>query len=572
MARIKIVAFIIIFIFVCLGLALINLTLFQGEKFKELSRKNSIRLLPQSGARGRILDRQGSIIVGNSLSYDALILPQESQEGSRLLKNLSGILGIGQEEIKKRLKNGYTTSFTPVTIARNIDAKKAIALEELKIDFNGIVIQPNPLREYPYGSCASHVLGYLGEIDRWRLTKLEDYGYKTKDIVGFGGIEEKYDYYLRQEEGGLLVEVDHRGRLVRVLGFRPPRNGKDIQLTIDLDLQKIAEDSLRQRKGSVILMDPQSGEVLAMASSPNFNPAMFISESKDSLQGLFNNPDGPFINRAISGVYPAGSVFKIVVALAALENNKITPYTTFFCPGFFKIGNQRFACWDTHKAQNLLMGIAHSCNVFFYRTGILTGAQVLHDYAVKFGLSKPTAIDLPYESSGFVPSPLWKRISRFQSWFDGDTANLSIGQGDLLVTPIQLTRTMAAFANGGRLVTPYITKAIDGRAVLEYSRKITSPAIKQSSLNYIREGLRRVVADSAGTANMLASLPVAVAGKTGTVQVPRGQAHAWFVGFFPFEKPKFVVCVFLEHGGAGHAAATLAKQILEAMFERGYLK
>jgi len=395
---------------------------------------------------------------------------------------------------------------------------------------------------------------------------LADYGYKTKDLVGFGGMEEKYDYYLRQEEGGLLVEVDHRGRFMRVLGFRPPQNGRDIQLTLDLALQKIVEANLQGKKGCVVMMDPQSGEILAMASSPAFDPGIFRKESASAqVRTIITSRDAVLLNRAIGAAYPAGSVFKVIVALAALEAGKIDLSTVFSCPGFFNLGQQKFNCWDTHGQQGLLDAIAHSCNVFFYRTGLLAGAQAIHECAFKFGLSRPTLIDLPYEINGFLPSPLWKKISRFQSWFDGDTANLAIGQGDLLVTPIQLTRMMGAFATRGMLVTPYITKAIGNSPVFDPQRKSVTLPFKPYNLEHVRQGLRRVVSSPTGTASMLAGLPFEVAGKTGTVQVGRGSPHAWFVGFFPFQEPKYVICVFLEHGGSGHAAGMLTKQILEGM-------
>jgi len=571
MNRTRIVNLIVIFMFLFLSLGLLNLEVIQGRRLRDLSDKNSIRLLPQIGARGKIFDREGNIIVDNKLSYDALILPQEAGQSDKVLAEGARILEIGLQDLKNAFNNGYIAPSVPVVIAKNIGLKKAIALEEIKFDFPSIIIHPNPIRHYSYNSLAAHVIGYVSEIDRWRLTKLADYGYKTKDIVGFGGVEEKYDYYLRQEEGGLSVQVDHRGRFVRVLGFRQPRQGRDIELTLNLKIQKIVEQNLADRKGAVILMDPYTGEIIAMASSPNFNPSVFIDKSRYSISGLFNNPDAPLINRATSGLYPAGSVFKLIVATAALETKKLNPSTTFICQGSMNIGKQKFSCWDTHYRQNLIGAIERSCNVFFYRTGLLLGAQTIHDYAIKFGLAKPTAFELPYEASGFIPSPLWRKINKFKNWFDGDTANLSIGQGDVLVTPLQITRMMAVFANGGYLVTPYVVKAIDAKDISNYQRKITSLHFKRSTIDYIREGLRDAVLSPAGTANVLADLAVSVAGKTGTAQAPGGQPHAWFVGFFPFKNPKFVICVFLERGGPGYLSCLVAKQIIGMMIEEGLI-
>ena len=569
--RTKIINFVLIFIFLALTFSLLNMQVLHSRKYKELSNKNCIRLLPQIGARGVILDRNGDVIAGNSLTYDVMIMPQDKSRVDKTLMSVSRVLAIGFQDLKDRFKDGYNAPFLPVEIAKNIDVNKAIVLEELKFDLPNIVIQPHPLRYYPHGKLACHLLGYLNEIDHWRLTKLADYGYQKKDIVGYTGLEEKYDYYLRSEEGALSVEVDHRGRFVRVLGFRPPRNGKEIQLTLDLRIQKIVEEDLRDRIGSIILMDPYSGEIIAMASSPNFNPSIFINKSEQTIIDLLNSPDAPLINRSISSGYPAGSLFKLVVASAALETGKINSSTTFFCSGGINIGKDKFACWDTHGTQNLFYAITHSCNVFFYRTGLLIGAQLIHDYALRFGFARATLIDLPYEANGFVPYPMWKRIYRFKNWFDGDTANLSIGQGDLLVTPLQVTRMMAAFANGGYLVNPYIVKSVDGKDIWSYKKKMTPLALKATTMEMIRQGLRNVVDSPSGTANVLGPLAVAVAGKTGTAQVSRGQPHGWFAGFFPYKNPKFVICVFLEHGGSGLASCLLARQIIETMIEEGLI-
>jgi penicillin-binding protein 2 len=570
--RIKIINFALVIMFILFSFSLFNLQVIRGRTFKDLSDKNCIRLLPQPGARGKIKDRNQEIIVDNYLCYDVMILPENYIQLEKTLVTIAKILEVSPNDLKNNYTQNYVAPFMPVVIAKNIEVKKAIALEEIKIDSPDIIIQPHPLRYYPYGKLACHVIGYLSEIDRWRLTKLTDYGYKTKDIVGYSGVEEKYDYYLREEEGALSQEVDHRGKFVRILGYRPAQNGKDIELTIDLKIQKIVEDNLGDKIGSVIIMDPFSGEIIALASSPGFDPKIFIKKRDSTITRLFNDSDAALMNRAISGVYPPGSIFKPVVAAAALQEKKINLGTTFFCSGGIDIGKRRFNCWDTHNTQDLLAAITHSCDVFFYRTGLLLGAQAIHDYSLKFGLAKSTGIDLPYEVNGFVPDPLWKRIYRFQNWYDGDTANFAIGQGDLLVTPIQIARMMAVFANKGFLVRPYIVKALDGQSILDYQKKLFSLNLKLDTLDSIRQGLRRVVSDPGGTANVLSSLQVAVAGKTGTAQVSTGQPHAWFCGFFPFKNPKFVICVFLEHGGSGYRATLLTKKIIEEMIQEGLVK
>lgn len=556
---------------ILLVLGLLNLEVIQGKRYQNLGNKNCVRLVPQSGCRGRILDRQGMVIADNELSYDLMVLPQDAAQQEKIILSASRILGKSAKDLKSAYRSNYVSSSVPATLSRNIKLKDAISLAELKVDLPAIIVQPNPLRSYPNGRLASHLLGYVSEIDRWRLTRLEDYGYKTKDIVGFGGVEEKYDYYLRQEAGGVSFEVDHRGKFIRTLGFKPPLNGKDIHLSIDIKIQKIAESALAERRGAAVIMDPYTGEIFALASSPGFNPAVFAKKDNVALSNIFNNPDSLLVDRAISSAYPAGSIFKLVVATAAFENRKINRNTSYFCQGGVFIGKGEFKCWNTHGSQNLLSALTHSCNVFFYKAGLLVGAQAIHDYAVKLGFSKTTSLGLPYENAGFIPSPLWRKINKFKNWYDGDTANLSIGQGDVLVTPLQVARMTAVFANGGYLVAPYIVKAIDGRDISLYQEKSEELDLKKGTIDYIKEGLRGVVSDPSGTGNVLSGLSVSAAGKTGTAQAPPGQPHAWFAGFFPYKNPRYVICVFLEHGGPGHVACVTAKQIIEEMIKQGFI-
>lgn len=572
MTRIKIIYWLLIAAFSIICLGIFNLEIIQGRKFRDLSDKNCIRLLPQDGSRGRILDRNGSLIVGSSLAYDVMIMPRQLSGIDETLFGLAKILKTDFKGLRENFRNNYSAPFIPVTVFRDVNVKTVMALEELKFDLDGVMVQSHPIRYYPYGNLACHVVGYLGEIDRWRLTKLADYGYNTKDIVGFGGIEERYDYYLRQEQGALSMNVDHRGKFVRLLGFKAPVDGKDIQLTLDLKIQKLVENELEGHKGCVIIMNPLTGEILAMASRPDFNPTQILKNSSAYLGQLFNNTNAPMVNRAISGLYPPASTFKPVVASSAMETGKINLSTRFFCSGSMRIGNRDFNCWEKHGEEDLIAAIAHSCDIFFYHTGLLAGPQLIYDYALKYGFAKPTGIELPYEASGLVPNPLWKKIYRFQGWYDGDTANLSIGQGDVLVTPLQLARMMAGFANRGILVTPYIVKTVAGKDFSPYKKRVVRIPVKEATITYIRKGLRSVVSDPAGTGKILFALPVEISGKTGTAQAGGGkQSHAWFVGFFPSSAPKYVICVFLERGGSGFMATTLAKKIIEGMLSEGIL-
>jgi len=567
--RTKIVIYSLLFLFATLLFGLFHLQIISGRKLRELSDKNCIRLVPQPGARGKILDRNSKVIVDNQLRYELMVSAQGEQGLRKMLESIAETLGVTPETLESRYRSRYQARFIPVTISEDLDLKEAIALEEMKIDFPGIIIQARPVRYYPYAELASHLMGYLNEIDHWRLDKLADYGYKAGDIVGYTGLEEKYDYYLREKEGVLSTEVDSRGRFIRVLGLKPAQKGEDIKLTIDLEIQQILEEALEKRNGCAVVMDPADGKIFGSASSPSYDPGVFGGKSGSNFSGLFKDPDFPMINRVISSAYPAASVFKLSVATGALETKKITPWTSFECSGGLQVGKRRFKCWDTHQKQNLFGGIAKSCDVYFYRTGLLLGGTAIANYAAKLGLSKISGIDLPYEVSGFLPSPEWKRRSRSQSWYDGDTANFSIGQGEVLVTPIQITRMAAVFANGGFLVKPYIVKAIGNKDISSYQKRRQRLGLKKDTLQAVRKGMK--MAASEGTAKLLANLTVPVAGKTGTAQVSGKKSHAWFAGFFPYAKPKYVICIFLEHGVSGNYATVTAKKVIEEMLNEGLI-
>ena len=543
------------------------------SKYQQLSQTNRIRILPQSASRGCILDRHGNLLAGSTLSHDLLIMPQEAGSPVDRISKLSQLLSIPEARLKSKYKKGYTAPFIPVLLCRDISLSQAVAVGQLKYDLPEVIIQARPKRIYPSGSVASHILGYLSYIDAWRLERLKEYGYKIQDLVGYSGIEEVYDYILRPREGGKQVEVDSKGRLFRVLGYRVPQKGRDIELTIDLRLQKIIHQNLKGHSGCVVVLNPVNGDILALVSYPDFDPQIFQEGTPSLLKSLLNDPDAPLFNRATNGLYPPGSVFKIVVAAAGLEKKKINSNTEFFCSGNMQIGNRLFSCWDWHGEQNLIAALAHSCNIFFYNLGLRLGPQLINEYALKFGLSQPAGIDLTSESTGSLPYSLWQRIKKTHRWYDGDTANISIGQGEITVTPLQITRMIAVLANDGKLIKPRLLKSIkQGNRIINLPLKQASNVpISKETLRIIREGLFNAVDDSKGTARVLADLKISVAGKTGTAQVQEGRAHGWFAGYFPTDKPKFVICVFLEHVGTGYYCCQLTKRIIQQMLDEGLL-
>jgi len=556
-----------------IGLLLIIFRLFylqviKGEELFRLSKTNAIRIFPIKASRGRIFDRNGEILVDNRLTYELAVFPQSIDDSDEVLKKISLILNIPFKDLKSSfLKN--KRGILAVSLVKNLDKEKAIIIEELKDELKGVVIQNLPQRFYPYKKLASHILGYLSSIDWWRLSKWQDYGYTMDDTVGYCGIEERYDYYLKGKDGGMQWEVDNCLRLRNFLGVKLAQPGKDIKLTIDLRIQKIVEEVLKDWQGAVVMLQPYSGEVVALASYPDFSPEDFLNRSA-SLEKVFFDPSSPLINRAIN-VYPVGSVFKLVVAVAGLENKVIDLNTHVYCEGSLKIGKREFGCWNKHGSENIIAALRDSCDVFFYRLGLLLGPYKLADYALKFGLGKSTQIDLPEEKEGYVPHPLKRKTKKMRDWFDGDTANFAVGQGELLVSPLQAARLVSVFANGGRLIRPYLVQAIDGKDISAKQIKSESLAIKTEILEIVKKGMEEAVRSSQGTAHILYMPQLSVAGKTGTAQVAGKQSHAWFAGFFPVDKPRYSICVFLEHAGSSINACQVARIIIERMQKEGLL-
>lgn len=561
--RLNKVKLIVSILFLILIIGIFYLEVIKGNYYYSLSNKNCIRLIPLEGLRGRILDHNGEVIVDNQISYSVGIILEEFKQKPDTVVKLASLLDRSAVEINKTIKKDFISSFTPIIVARNVSKKTAIIIEENKLSLPGVIIQVTPKRRYPYYNLAGHLIGYLSKIDRFRITRLKNYGYKVRDIVGFGGVEENLEQILRSVEGGTQIQVNHRGRFDRTIGFRAPANGKDIYLNIDLKMQRIIEEAFVDKKGAAVLMEPDTGKIIALVSSPNFYPGAFLEEGNSNyINTLLSDVSSPLFNRAISGQYPLGSIFKIVSAVAALEKRKISKDKRFFCPGKMFVGAKEFNCWSTHNSQDLIEAIGHSCNVYFYRLALLIGPDTLSEYALKFGLGKPTAIDLPYEVSGNVPSPLARRI-KLKNWYDGDTANFGIGQGDLLVSPIQAVRFMAAIANGGNLVRPYIVGKIADEEIRPHS--VVKLGLDKEIIKTVVEGLKQVVNSETGTANIGSWGDLKIAGKTGTAQVHNKLSHGWFVGFLPYDKPKIVFCIFLENSGPSVHAVMLAHQIFSRM-------
>ena len=564
--RSRIFVGIILFVFGILIIGLYYTQVVKHSVYKELSENNRVRVLRLASPRGRIFDRKGRLLVNNRISFDIEVIYQEVKAKKKVARILAGLLDIDKNKLLKRIEKAKDRPFVPVMVAEDIDKEKAIRVEETKLDLPGIVVTTRPLRNYIYKNAFSHVIGYLGKISEPELRKYKTYGYDMQDYVGKDGVERTFNEYLRGTDGGLQVEVDSRGRQLRNLAVKEPTAGKDLYLTLDLELQKFCEEILSKKRGAIVAMDPQTGAVLALVSGPNFDPNIFVSANNDKEKTLLLNNKGtfPMMNRATGGAHPPGSVFKIVVAIAALETDKFNDKKTFVCNGSYRVGNRTFHCWREkgHGTLNIIEGIKNSCNVFFYQLGLLLGVDTISKYASKLGLGEATGIELPGELKGIVPTVHWKRRKLKEPWFKGETANYSIGQGYLLVTPLQIARSVSVVANGGRLVKPFIVEKIeDIKLEHENSKEL---GLSKNTMRVVKEGLRQVVNEPRGTGLYARSKDVVISGKTGTAQNPRGASHAWFVGFAEFNDPKLCVVVFIEHGGKGGLnPARFTKQIME---------
>ncbi|MDP3804267.1 MAG: penicillin-binding protein 2 [Candidatus Omnitrophota bacterium] len=561
-----------LFLLVCLGLFYTQVIRY--PYYSRLSRNNSIRVIPIDGPRGNIFDRNGNALVTNRMSFNVVIIYQELRGRTRLIRLLKDMLGMSGSQIAESLEKAGARPYIPFAIAEDIDKEKAIAFEEEIYGLDGVTVQTRSRRDYLYKNTGSHLFGYLSEIGEGELEDLRDSGYRVKDKIGRSGLEKYYETYLRGVDGGTQIEVDSRGRQTRVLGVKEPLGGKDLYLTIDLSIQSICDKLLGNHVGAIVVINPLDGEVLAIASHPSFDPNIFVkpNTSGQRLRLLKDRIGRPMSSRAISGLYPPGSIFKIVTASAALETREIGHNTYFVCLGSFKLGRGKFDCWkkDGHGSLNIQGGLMNSCNVFFYNAGRLAGVDAIEHYAKLFGYGNLTGIDLPDEVKGIVPGRNWKRIYRRGNWYEGETINYAIGQGYLAVTPIQAVNMMAVIANNGSLVKPYIVRKIDATPIAPEKRKKIE--LKNETMNEIRRGLYEVVNNENGTGKRAKTEGVAVAGKTGTAQNPRGRTHAWFTGYAPYNNPKICLVVFLEHGGKGGVEpAEIARGIFEEAKRIGYL-
>lgn len=580
----------VLVVFCILLLRLWVLQIVNGSVYRAKSENNRIRLQSLPSFRGVIRDRSGKILVDSRPSYDLCVIPEEVRDTETLLNGLAPLGDFDLSNMREKMReatSGYP--FKPVILKRDISRGELAMLETRRFDLPGVMIKVRPQRHYTYGTLAAHLLGYLGEISEKQLKSGQFPDTRPGDLIGKTGIERKWQKSLNGERGGEQVEVDAAGRRIKVISQRPAVSGADVCLTINRELQMLAERALDGKHGAVVAMDPRNGQILALASSPTFDPNLFITGfGKEAWQAMVSSSDYPLHNRALTGQYPPGSVFKIVVALAALQEGVITPHETFFCNGEYSLGRGKYRCWKRwgHGKVDLNRALVESCDVYFYHVGMRLGVDRIARYARKLGLGRKTGLNLGHEKSGLIPTAEWKRKRWGVPWQGGETVSTAIGQSFVLVTPLQVATFASAVFNGGHVYRPQLTQWVrkaGGETVFEFKPQLVGDVgVKPAYLELVKKALTGVVNHQRGTGTKAKLPDIKVAGKTGTAQVvnlkkekdakAKGEEvpwkyrdHAWFVAVAPADAPRITVAVLVEHGGhGGSAAAPIAKTLIEA--------
>jgi penicillin-binding protein 2 len=570
--RLRVLLAIIAALLGVLAVRLWQVQVLHGARYLQQSEENRVRDYVITAPRGVIYDRKGRPLVSNRPSFTVAVMPLELRRTDEVLANLSAILDLSVEELQAKIAANRARPFEPVRARRDVGPRIVTMIEENRLDLPGVIILAEPVRHYLHGTLAAHALGYVSEIDETELSARRDQGYRQGDLIGKAGVERAYESILRGVDGRLRMEVDALGRPLREIARVPAVPGRSIALSLDLDLQRAAAEGLRasgQRSGAVVAVDPRSGGILAMESMPTYDPNLFATGiSASDWRRLTTNPLRPMLSRAISTAFEPGSVFKVVTAAAALEEGIVSRTSTFYAPGYFRLGSWVFRDLRAWGTVTFLQGIQHSINVVFYNLGYRLGGERLAAQAKRMGLGALTGIELSGEVAGTIPSPSTKQDLIGEPWYPGDSVNMSIGQGAVTVTPVQVARMMASVANGGTLLRPHLLLF-----AIERDRTHTpSPPVVQreriystQTLAVLREGLQAAAERGTGRASAVKGLTIA--GKTGSAENPRGKPHAWFAGYAPADAPRVVVVAFVEHGfRGGLAAAPIVRRVFEAAF------
>ena len=573
-----------------LGIRLIYMQIIKGGHYYDLSKDNCIRRQRIEPFRGLIYDRSGHLLVENRPSFNLNIVENDAEPLAQTVEKLCGYLRQAPTDIMAKIEKA-NGGYEPILVQEDIDRNTMAAISSHRFDLPGVNIEARARRHYLDPSLAAHLLGYLGEVSPDEIRKSQLNEKHKGDYVGRFGVEKAFEMYLAGAPGGRIVQVNAGGQVVDVLDQVRADPGHNVYLTIDYELQQTAESLLGDQIGAVVALNPNSGEVLAMASSPGFNQNHFVDGmSAKEWRSLTANPEQPMMNKAIQGEYPPASTYKIITAMAALEEGVVNTEEEIYCPGHYQYGNRLYHCWKEigHGRLDLIHALSQSCDVFFYQVGKRLGVDTLAEYAHGCGLGEPTGISLDREADGLIPTSQWKLRRYGVPWQGGETLSIAIGQGYNLATPLQMAVLISAVANGGIRYQPTILKKIEtvaGKRVKSGEVIINGrlPA-SQNNLRIVREGLWRAVNARHGTAYWhVRDKSIEISGKTGTAQIisrkkgekraekieDRYKPHAWFIGYAPSEHPEIAVSVLVEHGehgssGAGPIAGELMRNYLKS--------
>jgi penicillin-binding protein 2 len=598
-SRVRWLAALVLLIFGGFVVRLFHLQVVEGEALRQRSQKNSVRHVDLDAPRGEVLDREGRVLATWRPSRALRVIPNDLANRARTFAALGQLLGTSGAELDALAgPSKGLARFRPVTLVEDLDWERLARVESHGYALPGIETFEQPRRFYPSGTLAAHLLGTLGEIQASQLAKPQFAGYRPGDVVGQTGLEARYEAHLRGTLGRRDVVVDAAGREIEELREHPPAVGGRLVLALDKDLQEAAEAGFRdvpegepQRMGGAVALDVRTGDVLALASYPTYDPNVFSSRiDRGTWSALTGDEWKPLRDRVIQNHYPPGSTHKAVMAAAALQEGVIDLNTRVYCPGYYYFGGRRFQCWkkEGHGSVNVIEALQRSCDVFFYTVGVQLGIDRIAKQASSFGLGAPTGIDLPGEVGGVVPSSEWKLRRFHEKWYPGETVSASIGQSYNLYTPLQLAVAYAAIANGGHVMKPRVVLRLedrDGKTIRNFppeQRGIST--VSPANLAIVREGMTAVVESAGGTGGRARVPGVRVAGKTGTVQVVglerlrgipeeqipiRFRDHAWFGAFAPADAPEIAVAVFVEHGLHGSSsAAPIAQRILAKYLQK----
>ena len=581
--RVRILALLSALILIGLFFRLWNLQVIHGEKFRSLSENNRIAYRIVRSPRGVIYDSDGRILADNRPSFDVFLIKEDVKNLTKTIRTLSQVTNRPTESLRKKVRRA--SPFRPFLIKADVDRRTVAFLEEHRPELPGVFIQVTPLRRYPNGDHAGHLLGTLGEVTPGDLVKLKKLKYRQGDLIGKRGVEFSMENLLRGESGFKQVEVDAYGRELRVVRPFVEKHGFNLQLTLNYELQAKAENLFKEYEGAIVAIDPNDGAILAMVSKPSLDPNKFAGGiQREDWRALRENPLKPLQNRAIRSQYPPGSIFKIGMAFATFSEGVKSPEDKIFCNGGFRFGGRVFHDWKRggHGYMGLVQSLAQSCDVYYYTVGNLLEIERIAKVARLFGLGSPTGFD-PREKGGLIPSDAWKRKRFKESWYKGETISVSIGQGFNLMTPLQAANLIATTANGGTLWKPYIVRRAFGRdGKIAFEHKPTAVRripIKPEIFNKVQQGLWEVVNGPRGTAKKAAIPGVGVAGKTGTAQTVRLSVtgrkkkpeslprkfrdHGWFVAYAPFKNPKIAIAILAEHAGrSGSFFAPIARELI----------